>query len=394
MEIKISDYVSFYRKDNLSMINLKDYPRIPFESMHSISSLDNGMRVRIKDKWYDILSISEAVRKPKNNEGYHFLYIQINWETNEYYIGKVNRKRWSEIKRYQGSGVKFKNKYNAHKSDFCRYFFAFAETNEETERMEAEIVDDVLLGDPKCLNLVRGGGGTNEHNDDEQRKERIRSHMKSHPEQYESMLKRAKELYRSGDTFALKMRNQAIKKTMDNDKYRNMSRERLLKWKNEHPDEYEKSRENNRKAAQSAESKLKRKSSREKWIMEHPEEYKLQQQKLQESRNSVEAKEKRKASLKLWNEMHPDESKENMRKRAAAASKKNSKRVHMCDLKTGNILKTFDSQTVAAQWLVDEGIAKSINCKTSISQVCLNKSCTTGYGTRKQAYGFGWKFAD
>ena len=136
MEIKISDYVSFYKKDNLSKINLKEYPRIPFGSMNMISFLDNDMKIRIKDKWYDTLSISEAVRKPKNNEGYHFLYIQINWETNEYYIGKVNRKRWSEIKRYQGSGVKFKNKYNAHKSDFCRYFFAFAETNEETESAE------------------------------------------------------------------------------------------------------------------------------------------------------------------------------------------------------------------------------------------------------------------
>ena len=60
----------------------------------------------------------------------------------------------------------------------------------------------------------------------------------------------------------------------------------------------------------------------------------------------------------------------------------------------GEIIKTFDSQMAAAQWLVDQGIAKNTNCKSSISEVCLQKPCSTGYGIRKKAYGFVWRFAD
>ena len=397
MEIKISEYVTFYQKYNsieLSMIRPKEYMEISNEKLRAIL-YDNPKKICIKGSWYDVLTPSEAVRtiSTKDNE-YHFLYIQINWKTNEYYIGKVNRKRWSEIRRYKGSGIRFKQKFQKYQKDFARYIFASALTNAETERMEAEIVDEVLLSDPKCLNLVCGGGGTSEHSDNEERKERIRAHMKSHPEQYEAMMQKAKELYRSGETQALKMRTQSIKKTMSDEKYRNMTRERIMQWRNENPAEYKKAREKNRLANQSEESRLKRKASREKWIVEHPEEHKLQQQQLIAARTTPEANEKRKASLKLWRETHPEEAKENARRRAAASAAKNSKRVHMCDLEMGEIIKTFDSQMAAAQWLVDQGIAKNTNCKSSISEVCLQKPCNTGYGIRKKAYGFGWKFAD
>ena len=282
MEIEISEYISFYQKYNpfeLSMINPTEYTKIPYEKLSAILFDNNPTKIRIKDNWYDILSYSRTVRTISEvDNGYHFLYIQINWKTNEYYIGKVNRKRWSEIRRYQGSGIRFKQKHKMHQNEFSRFIFAYAQTNEETERMEADIVDEVLLNDPKCLNLVCGGGGTSGHSDNEERKERIRSHMKSHPEQYEAMMQNAKELYHSGQTPALKMRNQAIKDSMSSDKYKNMSRDRILQWKNKHSEEYKKARENNRKATQSEESRLKRKTSREKWIAEHPEEHKIYQQ--------------------------------------------------------------------------------------------------------------------
>ena len=397
MEIKISEYITFYQKYNsieLSMIRPKEYTEISNEKLRAIL-YDNPKKICIKGNWYDVLTPSEAVHTISTvDKEYHFLYIQINWRTNEYYIGKVNRKRWSEIRRYKGSGIRFVQKYKKYQKDFARYIFASALTNAETEQMEAEIVDEVLLSDPKCLNLVCGGGGTSEHSDNEERKERIRAHMKSHPEQYEAMMQKAKELYHSGQTQALKMRAQSIKNTMSDEKYSNMFRERIMQWRNENPEEYEKAREKNRIAAQSEESRLKRKVSREKWIAEHPEEHKVQQQQLIATRTTPEAIEKRKASLKLWQETHPEEAKENARRRAAASAAKNSKRVHMCDLETGKIIKTFDSQATAAQWLVDQGIAKNTNCKSSISEVCLQKPCSTGYGIRKKAYGFGWKFAD
>ena len=65
----------------------------------------------------------------------------------------------------------------------------------------------------------------------------------------------------------------------------------------------------------------------------------------------------------------------------------------MVDLESGNTLKTFPSQHAAARWLVENGKAKNTNCVTSISSVCRKSPCTTGYGYRKKAYGYGWSFA-
>ncbi len=398
MEHVISDYITFSQKYNpfeLALIRPEHYMELPPEKLAAKLFGFNPIRIRIKEDWYDVLSLSEVVRSPSKIDGkYHFLYIQINWETNEYYIGKVNRSRWSELKRYQGSGLKFRKKYKAHPNAFARYFFACSQTAEETEKLEAQIVDEVLLTDPKCLNLVAGGGGTNEHNNDFQRREKIREHMKSHPEQYEAMVEKAKLLYQSGDTYALEQRGKAIKATMSNDHYRELSRERILKWMKEHPDEYEKAREKKRQAMRSPETQLKKKKAREKWKKEHPDEYQEIQKKLIEARTTPEANAKRRESIIAWNKANPEQSKENAKKRAAASAEQHRRPVHMCDLETGNVLRTFSSQLEAAQWLVDNGIAKNTNCKSSISQVCLKKPCSTGYGYRKKAYGYGWRFVD
>ena len=56
----------------------------------------------------------------------------------------------------------------------------------------------------------------------------------------------------------------------------------------------------------------------------------------------------------------------------------------MCDPETGEVIRTFTSQHEAAQWLVDNGLAKNTNCASSINGVCQRKPCTTGYGYRKK----------
>ena len=104
------------------------------------------------------------------------------------------------------------------------------------------------------------------------------------------------------------------------------------------------------------------------------------------------AKEKRKHSLKEWNASHPEEAKANSLKRSMASAQKCQKAVNMLDLQTGEIVRCFESQHAAAEWLVSQGIAKNRNCVSSISAVCLKKPCSTGYGFRKKAYGFGWEF--
>ena len=66
----------------------------------------------------------------------------------------------------------------------------------------------------------------------------------------------------------------------------------------------------------------------------------------------------------------------------------------MCDPETGEVIRTFTSQHEAAQWLVDNGLAKNTNCASSINGVCQRKPCTTGYGYRKKAYGYDWQYAE
>lgn len=354
----------------------------------------NPTRIWIKDTWYNAIPLHELYYMKNEVDGYYrFIYIQINMSTLEYYVGKVNRKRWNELKRYQGSGLKFKSKYKKHSGDFVRYFIAACHTAKESEELEAKIVDDVLLSDEKCLNLVRGGGGTNEHNTSEEKKQHQREYMIEHPEQFQSMVKTAKDLYCSGPTEELVIRNEKIKETMSADKYREMTRERIKRWKEEYPEEYNKARENNRRANQTEESRNKRRESRKKWIQENPEEYAQIKHHVVEVLQSKEVREKRKQSLKEWNRAHPEEAQINARKRSEASAKKCRKAVNMLDYETGEVLKHFESLKAAATWLVENNIAKNTNCTSSIGAVCSKKESPTGRGYRKKAYGYKWEFS-
>ena len=347
------------------------------------------MRIFVKDRWFDVISLSKMVRSRSEKDGrYHFIYIQINLGTGEYYIGKVNRKNWRELKRYKGSGLLFQKKYKKHTEEFIQYFIASCETAEETEELEAQIVSKELLQDPLCLNLVQGGGGTNKHNSEE-RNLHIREYLLAHPEQYQAMLSKSKELFQSGPTQALKNRNDRIKTTMGQDSYREMSRERIKRWRTEHPEEYAASRENNRLAQQNESTKQKRNASLKKWREEHPEEFAEYRKKQIDAAHSAEAKAKRSKSIKEWNRTHPEE----VKQRGIKAGKASRKAVNMLDLNTGEILKTFSSQQEAAEWLVQQGLAKNTNCKSSISAVCLKKQ-VPNHGIRKQTHGFGWEFKE
>ena len=216
--------------------------------------------------------------------------------------------------------------------------------------------------------------------------------MKNHPEQFKAMLKASKKAFRSGDTAKLRARSQSIKETMSTDEYREMTRKRIKKWMEENHEEYAKAREKNLQKIKTPEREAKRKASFEKWKKKNPEEYKAWQEKLIASRTSKEAKEKRKASLRKFNKKNPHKAKANAQKRAKAAAAKTSKEVCMIDLESGKVLKVFPSQHAAARWLVENGKAKNTNCVSSISAVCKRTPCTTGYGNRKKAYGYDWRF--
>ena len=355
----------------------------------------NKERIAIQGRWFDVITPSELVRSRNKKDGYfRVVYIQINMKNGEYYIGKANRPKWSEIKRYQGSGLKFKNKFKKGMSEFFRYFIAICETAEETEKLEASIVNEILLSDEKCLNLVAGGGGITKRPSIAASSEKKREYMKKHPEQFKPMLKAAKEAFSSGDTPALRARNQRIKEVMGDEKYREMTRDRLNDWKKNNPKEYAEARRKNREKIKTSEVQEKRQASLKKWAKEHPEEHKAWQDKLIRARTSKQANDKRKSSLKEWRKNNPQAAQENSKKRAKAAAAKTSKSVSMIDLESGKVLKEFSSIHEAARWLVDAGIAKNTNCASSISSVCLRKPCTTGYGYRKKAYGYDWRFTE
>jgi len=394
MIITINENIRIWQEFNPIELSLDDNQFNSYDSKRNLAKLGlNKERIAIKNRWFDVLTPGELVRKRNKGDGYYrVVYIQIDWESGEYYIGKANRPKWSELKRYQGSGLKFVNKLKKNKDRFVRYYIAKCETAEETEKLEASIVDKDLLSDEKCLNLVAGGGGTSNRPPIAKTREKKREYMKNHPEQFKPMLEASKKAFRSGDTPALRARSRRIKEVMSAEKYREMSHKRIATWKEENPKEYAEARRKIHEIIKTSECQAKRKASLKKWAKKNPEKHKAWQEKLISSRTSQKANEKRKASLKEWNDKHPQQAKANAQKRAKAAAAKTSKEVCMVDLQSGNILKVFPSQHAAAKWLVDNGKAKNMNCVSSISSVCLRKPCTTGYGCRKKAYGYDWRF--
>lgn len=353
----------------------------------------NKGRIAIKNRWFDILTPSDLVRKRNKSDGYYrAIYIQIDMESGEYYIGKANRPSWSKLQRYQGSGKKFVNKFKRNKDRFVRYYIAKCETAEETEQLEASIVDKDILADEKCLNLIAGGGRTSKNPSIAETSEKKREYMKNHPEQFKPMLAASKKAFQSGNTPALRARNRRIQETMSSEKYREMSRKRITTWKEENPEEYIEARKKNHEKIKTPEAQGKRKASFENWVKKNPEKYQIWQEKLKRSRTSQKANEKRKASLKRWADKNPEKMQANVHKRAQAAAAKTSKEVCMIDLQSGNIINVFPSQHAAARWLVKNGKAKNSNCVSSISAVCKRAPCTTGHGYRKKAYGYDWRF--
>lgn len=394
MILPININIRIWKEHNPFEFELINNNLNPFgASRNSVDPFFNRERIEIRGRWFDILNTSELIRKRNDSDGYYrVVYVQINMETGEYYIGKANRPNWRELKRYQGSGLKFKAKFKSNKDKFVRYYIAACETQDETEELEASIVDKELISDEYCLNLIAGGGGTTNRPTIAESREKKRKYMLNHPEQYKPMLEAARKAFQSGDTPSLRERNNRIKKSMNTEEHRQMSSKRIKKWIKENPEAFAQARKRNAESIRLKETKAKQAKSRKKWIEENPEEYKAWQEKLLKSRTSPEAKAKRKASLKKWSEENPEQAKANAQKRAKAAAAKRVRGVCMLDLQSGEVLKVFSSGLDAAKWLVKKGIAKNTNCKSSISAVCLRKPCTNG-GYRKKAYGFGWQFS-
>lgn len=398
-EYKLNDNISIYEELNYSILSFfsNSYSLNnsgPFIPQPTISVGPSIKRIKIGDRWFDIIPKWKLYRM-RNDDGYYrVIYIQINWETFEYYIGKANRPTWRQLMRYPGSGLRFVNSYKKHKEQFERYFIASCSSADETEKLEAEIITPEILADDQCLNLVAGGGGTNKHPTKEETNEKKREWMINHPEQYAAMLEGAKKSFSSGKTPQLEARAKKIKETMSEEKYGVGFRKRIADWRENNPEEYKESLKRSHDIIKQEPVQKKRMKSFEKWVKEHPMEYEQWQQKLIESRTSYEANRKRGDSIKKFNSENPEKAKSNSIKRVEAAKAVTNRPVYMVDIDTENVIREFESQHEAARWLVEKGMAKNSNCVSSIGSVCLYYQDPNNRKPRKQAYGYKWIFKE
>lgn len=383
MLIKYSDYLSY--DDGIDFDDMFTFSR-KAESFDYLAFFgEEKKKIILQGRTYPVVSNHVLVRSKGTDGKYHAIYIQIDYKTGEYYIGKVNRKRWKEVDRYPGSGVKFKNKYEKHKESFVRFYLLVCYSEEESEIKEAEIVNEELLKDPFCLNLVKGGGGINKKPQSEDRRARQSQYMKEHPERVKAMLDAVRNL----EEEKIKMRNAHIKATMSDDKYKKMTRDRIKNWMQRDPEGVKKAREKNKVSLSNPEIKARRVQKIKEWRQNNPEKAKVWDEKRRASLSNPETKAKQSASRKEWIKNNPDK----MAEFAAKSALSRSKPVNMIDIKTGEVIKSFKSCKEAGQWLIDNGYTNSVNPSSGICNACIKKQIP-GHGTKRTAYGFKWEYIE
>jgi hypothetical protein len=92
---------------------------------------------------------------------YHFLYKVVNVKNGKYYIGIHSTNNLDD--GYLGSGTRLKKSIQYHgRNSHEREILEFFETREDVLIKEFDVVNEVLLKDPKCMNLSIGGKGFKE----------------------------------------------------------------------------------------------------------------------------------------------------------------------------------------------------------------------------------------
>lgn len=101
---------------------------------------------------YEILRQSAA----KLSKKYNLVYLTVNINSGEYYIG-VHGSETSLSDAYKGSGKLIANKLKIDRGNYIRINLFNLSTRFRANIIEAILVDEDLLKDSKCLNLVPGG---------------------------------------------------------------------------------------------------------------------------------------------------------------------------------------------------------------------------------------------
>lgn len=125
--------------------------------------------------------------KKLGNWKYHFLYKTVNEKNEKYYIGVHSTNDIDD--GYLGSGTKIKKSIQYHgRESHKRTILGFFETREYAFDKEKEIINEELLKDPKCMNIMTGGAGF-------LKEEYCRIAGKKGNENFKKRLKEDKEFY-------------------------------------------------------------------------------------------------------------------------------------------------------------------------------------------------------
>lgn len=95
---------------------------------------------------------------PRKQYKHHFIYKTTCKINEKYYIGIHSTDNIED--GYLGSGTKIRNSIRAHGRDVHRIeILEFFENREALSNRERDLVNEDLLKDPLCMNLVKGGEG-------------------------------------------------------------------------------------------------------------------------------------------------------------------------------------------------------------------------------------------
>lgn len=95
---------------------------------------------------------------------YHYFYKITNKITHQFYYGIHSTKNMND--GYMGSGSYIRRMYRQQgKANFIKEILRFFDNREDLLKYEEQIVNNELLQDPLCMNLVKGGfGSVNSYN--------------------------------------------------------------------------------------------------------------------------------------------------------------------------------------------------------------------------------------
>lgn len=93
---------------------------------------------------------------------YHYIYKTTCLVTGKFYIGMHSADCLED--NYLGSGLRLRRSINKYgKENHKKEIIEFVQTREELKKREEELVNENVLKDPMCMNLIIGGtGGLNE----------------------------------------------------------------------------------------------------------------------------------------------------------------------------------------------------------------------------------------